>query len=218
MDFQAVLFDMDGVLVASEEHYFVEERAHYATLGAPLDDDKMHQMMGATPASNVKRIRAWYPGLDIPEKMMLSLHEEMLLRGLKRVKSLVPGVERWLRRIRQDGAKLAVASSSPVLLLDYAREHFRFDELFDTIVCGMDVEHGKPAPDIFLEAARRLGADPARCLVVEDSQNGVKAGLAAGMKVVAFTGALMGEPAAGAHWTIPEFSDAWYEKIMNRGV
>ena len=214
MNFQAVLFDMDGVLVASESHYFAEERAHYARLGAPLTEDQMHQMMGATPASNVRRILQWYPEIDIPERMLLSLHNEMLLRGLKEVEGLVPGVENWLRHIRADGAKLAVASSSPQLLLRYARTRFRFDELFDTIVTGMDVEHGKPAPDIFLEAARRLGADPARCLVVEDSQNGVNAGLAAGMKVVAFTGALMAPPAAGAHWTIPEFSDAWYREIM----
>ena len=215
MRFEAVLFDMDGVLIASERYYFAEERAHYAALGAPLTDDQMHQMMGATPASNVKRILNWYPGLEIPEKMLLSLHVEMLLRGLRRVEGLVPGVEDWLRRLRAEGAKLAVASSSPKPMLDYARKRFRYDELFDTIVTGMEVKHGKPAPDIFLEAARRLGADPARCLVVEDSQNGVNAGLAAGMEVVSFTGALMSDPAVGAQWTIPEYTMDWYEKIMN---
>ncbi len=214
MKFRAVLFDMDGVLVASEPHYFAEEAAHYAALGVKLTLEELRQMLGGSPAANVRRILTWHPELDIPEKMLVSMHEEMLLRGLKQVDGLMPGVEEWIRRIRAEGGKLAVASSSPLLLLDYARERFRFGELFDTIVCARDVKNAKPDPDIFLEAARRLDADPADCLVVEDSQNGVKAGLAAGMKVAAFTGALMAPPARGAHWTFPEFSDAWYREIV----
>ena len=218
MKFQAVLFDMDGVLVNSEPHYWAEERKFYQSLGAPLSDEQMQEMMGASPASNTRRVLDWFPNVKIEHAQLIRMHEEMLLRGLKHVDSLVAGAEDWIMRIRASGMKTAVASSSPAPLLDYARERFGFSRLFDTVVCSRDVANAKPAPDIFLEAARRLEAEPALCLVVEDSQNGVNAARAAGMKVAAFTGALAGAPATGADWVVPKFDDAWYRQIFGEAA
>ncbi len=212
--FQAVLFDMDGVLVNSEPHYWAEERVFYRELGVPLSDAQLQAMMGGSPTANTRKVLDWFPDLKIEHDELTRMHEQMLLRGLKQVDSLVDGVADWIERIRASGMKTAVASSSPLLLLDYARERFEFSRLFDTVVCSRDVAHAKPAPDIFLEAARRVGAEPTRCLVIEDSQNGVNAARAASMKVAAFTGALAGSPAEGADWTFPRFDEGWYRRIF----
>lgn len=214
MKFEAVLFDMDGVLVNSEPHYWAEERIFYKSLGMTLTDEQLKGFMGATPAANTRRILEWNPQLKLTHDELTDMHNDMLLRGMKRVESLVDGAEKWLRRIRAEGMKLAVASSSPLRVVDYAAEHFRFPELFDAVVCSRDVVNSKPAPDIFLEAARRVGAEPTKCLVIEDSQNGVRAARAAKMAIAAFTGALMGEPASGADWTFPRYDDLWYEIIF----
>jgi len=215
MKFEAVLFDMDGVLINSEPHYWKEEREFYTALGAPLTDEQLSAMMGASPAANTGRLLSWYPNLGYTHEELIPIHEQVLLHGIMRVESLADGVETWLHRIRADGMKLSVASSAPVLLVDYARQHFHFDELFDAQICCRDVKNAKPAPDIFLEAARRVGVPPEKCLVVEDSQNGVLAARAAGIPVAAYTGALMGPAAKGADWTFPRYDDLWYDVIFN---
>lgn len=218
MKFDAVLFDMDGVLINSEPCYFAEELVFYRDeLGVPITFEQQCAMMGSAPAYNTRQMLNWYPELGISHEKLTEMHEQMLLRGIMRVESLVEGVENWIRDIRADGMKVAVASSSPILLLEYARERFRFDEKFDTVVCSRDVKNAKPAPDIFLEAARRVGAAPERCLVIEDSKNGVKAGVAAGMTVASFTGALMGEPAPGAHIYFDKYNDENYKSIVKAG-
>jgi HAD superfamily hydrolase (TIGR01509 family) len=88
------------------------------------------------------------------------------------------------RALRDQGVRIAVASSSPRERLDRTLRRAGLDELFEVTVAGDEVEHGKPAPDMFLEAAARLGVDPTTCVAVEDSRHGVAAGLAAGMAVV----------------------------------
>ena len=92
-----------------------------------------------------------------------------------------PGARELLDYLHARGIPCAIASSSPMAIIDATVAAQGWDHYFQTHVCGDDVVDGKPAPDIYLEAARRLNVDPAACLTLEDSPNGARAAVAAGM-------------------------------------
>jgi beta-phosphoglucomutase len=97
---------------------------------------------------------------------------------------VLPGVRDWLARLRDDGWRQAVASSSPVHNIGFILHACGIARLFDAIAGYEDVAHGKPAPDVFLLAAKRLGVPPARCVVVEDAAHGVESAHRAGMRAI----------------------------------
>ena len=91
-----------------------------------------------------------------------------------------------MRRLAESGLRLAVASSSNRELIDAVLRRLELADLFAVTVSSEEVARGKPAPDVYLEAARRLGVDPARCVAIEDSASGIRAAHAAGMRVIAY--------------------------------
>ena len=95
-----------------------------------------------------------------------------------------PGADEILKYFRQQGIKTAVASSSSRQQIEGNLKKSGLEEYIDVIVSGTEVEHGKPSPDIFLETARRIGCKPQECYVFEDSENGIKAGSAAGCRSI----------------------------------
>jgi HAD superfamily hydrolase (TIGR01509 family) len=99
---------------------------------------------------------------------------------------VVPGAVEAVRRLHGEGVRLAVASSSNRELIDTVLRRLGLAALFETTVSSEEVARGKPAPDVYLETARRLGLDPARCAAVEDSASGIRAAHAAGMRVIAY--------------------------------
>jgi sugar-phosphatase len=98
---------------------------------------------------------------------------------------LNPGATDAIDRLRSHGLALALASSSPITLIESVLRMGGLEDRFDVVLTGEDEEHGKPYPDVYLTAARRLGVPPERCLAIEDSINGVRAAKAAGMVAVA---------------------------------
>lgn len=115
--------------------------------------------------------------------------------------SLFEGVTAFMDRCRERGLKMALASSADMVKIRInLRETDVPENRFDAIVSGLDIEHRKPAPDIFLKAAERVGADPADCLVIEDAVSGVAAGRAAGARVLALTTTFPASDLSGAHW------------------
>lgn len=203
---KAVLWDMDGVLIDSERYYWQEMDSLYEGMSVFLPHDKKVTFVGSSAMINTGKVKNWYPDLKYTAEELCELHVAALIRGLKRVTEIIPGARRWVDTLHKLGVKSAVATSSVGEMLDYARSTFKLDDIFDTIVTGSDVPRAKPNPDIFLEAARRCGAEPAECVVIEDSQNGVLAAHAAGIKVAVFTGApgLKGAP-------IPEGGDFYFD-------
>ena len=99
---------------------------------------------------------------------------------------LVPGAVEAVRSLHETGLPLAVASSSNRPLIDAVLDAAGIARFFSATVSSEEVERGKPAPDVYLEAARRLGVEPAACVAVEDSSNGIRAAHAAGMYVIAY--------------------------------
>lgn len=196
MNFSAILFDCDGVLVDSEAIYMDIERAHLSRLGLTYSRrDYQERFTGLASADFYKAIEGDYASLGkgaFPDGFADGLDraaKERLDRDLVAVGGIKPLLELYR------GPK-AVASSTRLSRLNEKLRQTGLYHYFDPhIYSGEQVRNGKPAPDLFLFAAANLRAAPKECLVVEDSVNGIRAGRAAGMTVWGFTGGSHGDDA-----------------------
>jgi HAD superfamily hydrolase (TIGR01509 family) len=179
----AVVFDLDGVIVDSE-HVWDEAREGLAReRGGRWHDNAQRDMMGM---SSVEWSRYMHETIGLPEPP-----EETSAEVVRRLEAiyreelpLMPGARDTVERLAASWP-LAVASSSNRPLIDLVLELSGLARFFDATVSSEEVPRGKPAPDVYEEAARRLGVDPTRSAAVEDSENGIRAAKAAGMRVVA---------------------------------
>jgi HAD superfamily hydrolase (TIGR01509 family) len=178
-----MVFDMDGVLLDSEPLHLEATRVLLAEHGVSYEPDLEDNFFGCTDRDVFRALKARYP---------LSPGERELAEAwIARVVSLLPGravpltgVPGVLLRLRERGLRLALASSSAPAIIDTTLTTLGLADTFEVRVSGHEVERGKPSPDIFLEASRRLGVRPAGCLAIEDSMNGLRAALGAGMRCV----------------------------------
>jgi HAD superfamily hydrolase (TIGR01509 family) len=179
----AVVFDLDGVLIESEQVWDAAREQLTGELGGRWHDRAQRDMMGM---SSLEWSRYMHDDLGIslpPEEIndevvrrMLALYREHL--------PLLPGARAAVERLAERWP-LAVASSSNLPLIELVLDLAGIRDRFRTVVSSEEVPHGKPAPDVYLEAARRLGVAPTGCAAIEDSENGLRAAAAAGMRVVA---------------------------------
>ena len=179
----AVVFDLDGVLVDSE-HVWDEVREQLAReRGGRWHDRAQADMMGMS-SPEWSRYMHDVIGLDeTPEEINDEVVRRMQARYAESL-PLVPGAIEAVRRLA-DRFRLGLASSSNRPLIDAVLETTGLGEVFEATVSSEEVANGKPAPDVFLEAARRLGVPPEQAVAVEDSANGIRAAHAAGMRVIA---------------------------------
>ncbi len=179
----AVIFDLDGVLVDSEI-WWDEIRLGFARRhDRAWTSDDQAAVMGANSAGWARIMRERLD-LDLPEA---AIEREVVDGVVARYRADgAPGIDGAVEAVRRIAAAhpVAVASSAHRAVIDAALEAIGLTATFRVVVSSDEVDHGKPAPDVYLEAARRLGVDPRDCLVVEDSKNGAAAGRAAGMTVV----------------------------------
>lgn len=182
-DFAGYIFDLDGTLVDTMPlHYRAWNQAMQAAgLSCPLDED-MFYSLGGVPTREVASLIAQHYGLRIdPEKVFH--HKEALFTALQGDARLIEPVVAIARRLAAT-RPLAVASGGPRDIVRRSLEMTGLAPLFRAVVTPEDVARGKPAPDLFLLAARKLGVPPGRCLVFEDAEPGFKAAEAAGMSCV----------------------------------
>jgi HAD superfamily hydrolase (TIGR01509 family) len=175
----AVVFDMDGVLVDSEPVHAEATRLVLADHGIAYEggDD----FFGFTDQEVFRVLRARHR-LDADEGMLAEAWVQRVVPLLSQRLQPMTGVPDVLERLRVSGYRLSLASgSAPSIIVETLRV-LGIARLFEHVVSAQDVGRGKPAPDIFLEAARRLGLPPDRCLVVEDSRNGLRSAVAAEMR------------------------------------
>ena len=179
----AVVFDLDGVIVDSEQVWDEVREDYVRESGGTYTDQSARDMMGMSSPewSSYMAEALRVPGT--PEEINAAIVERMLAR-YGESPPLLPGAVEAVRRI---GAwvPLAIASSSNRQLIDVVLRVSGLAADFGVTVSSEEVPRGKPSPDVYLEAARRLGVDPARCGAVEDSHNGIRSAKAAGMRVVA---------------------------------
>jgi HAD superfamily hydrolase (TIGR01509 family) len=179
----AVVFDLDGVLLDSEQRWNEAKEALVRETGGTWRDEAPHVMMGmSSPEWSAYLMNDLAVPLGQPE-----INREVVRRmedGYRAGLPLLPGAGETVRALAARWP-LGLASSSNRELIDLFLELAGFGDAFRVTVSSEEVARGKPSPDVYLEAASRLGADPARCVAIEDSSNGIRAGHAAGMAVIA---------------------------------
>lgn len=191
----AVLFDLDGVLLDTEPLYTEATQAVLAPYGKSFEWALKREMIGR---SDVESAELLVSRLELP----ISAREYLALRapGLERLfahSPVMPGAEALVAALAARAVKMAVGTSSRSRLYQLKSQPHAWFSHFSAVVCGDDpaVTAFKPAPDIFLTAAARLGVAPAECVVVEDSPAGVLAALRAGMRVIALPAPELGSDA-----------------------
>lgn len=192
---RAVLYDMDGLMVDTEPIHFKAFRAYMRRFGVEMPESFMASFVGYTEADNLNDLKREY-GIEKPVQEMVAERRAVYLE-LIRTEPIIPFPGFWeaSQEARRRGFKQAVVSSSireqvKVILRRLFEAHPEYgnpESYFDAIVTGDDVTRHKPAPDIYLLAAERLGLPPADCLVLEDTPPGVAAAAEAGMIAIAVT-------------------------------
>jgi HAD superfamily hydrolase (TIGR01509 family) len=180
---RAVVFDLDGVIIDSEESWEEVRRAYAAEHGRQFLPDSQERMMGMSTGEWARHL-AVDVGIDVPpEQVATDVLDRMAIR-YRTALPLVPGAVPAVRRLAER-FPLALASSSARVLIDQVLENARLTDAFRATLSTEEVPRGKPFPDVYLEAAKRLGVPPEACAAVEDSSNGLRSAAAAAMAVIA---------------------------------
>ena len=182
---ELVIFDCDGVLVDSETIALGCARKAFGELGVSLSDERTRDLFLGVSQPAMRATALTTLGVDLPEGFESGLTQRTVAAFERELK----GVEGLREALSGLGAPVCVASSSPPERIRASLRIVGYADLFSArVYSATEVEHGKPAPDLVLHAARRLGAQPAGCLVIEDSAPGVVAARRAGMTAFGFTG------------------------------
>jgi beta-phosphoglucomutase len=175
---------MDGTLLDSAEYHWLAWREILAGEGFELAH---HQFVATFGQRNDTILRDWL-GADLPidEIDRIGEAKEARYRALVQAGgiTLLPGVERWLKRLQADGWRQAIASAAPRANVEAIVAALGIAAYFDAISSAEDVQRGKPDPQVFLIAAERLGVPPARCIVVEDAPAGIEGAHRGGMRAI----------------------------------
>ena len=180
--FDAIIFDMDGTLVDTERLGFKGWGLAAAELGADVPRELAVSFVGHNEPAVLAMLTDAIGDADLARRVF-DLHWQKRRELAETELEAKPGALDALRTLKAEGYRLAVASSSGREIIEINLSRAGMLDYFDAITAGTEVENGKPAPDIFLLAAQKLGIEPARAAVIEDSPNGVRAGHAAGMQV-----------------------------------
>lgn len=204
---EAIIFDMDGVIIDSEP--FIREAAirMFAEKGLTVQPEDFLPFTGAGEDRFIGGVAEKYGvKLDlVPDKARTYEFYGEIVKG--RLDPL-PGVHEFIAKARARGLKLAVASAADRVKVDINLSEIGLSEdAFDAVITGSDVTHKKPDPEIFVTAAAKMGVEPANCLVCEDAVNGTKAARAAGMRCLGITTSFTPED-LGADWHAPNLAAA----------
>lgn len=181
--YRAVVFDMDGVIADSEPVYYEAINAVLAPLGKSFTPQLQRAIMGHGVAETWAVV-AKELALEGPLDGLVDAYDRELCRRLALVRETLPGVRELIAALRGRSVPVGLASSSWPGWIDALLRGVGLEDAFDARVSAIEVAHGKPAPDVYLLAAERLGVAPERCIAIEDTPTGLAAAAAAGMLAV----------------------------------
>ncbi|HEX8351760.1 MAG TPA: HAD-IA family hydrolase [Pyrinomonadaceae bacterium] len=180
---RAALWDVDGTLIDSREYHWLSWLGALAAEGFEVTPEQFDESFGRR---NEEILRDYFPAYSAADIARVGEAKEAAYRGLVRERGieLLPGVRRWLERLRERGWLQAVASSAPRKNLEVIISSLGLEKYFSAVASAEDVTEGKPDPRVFLAAAEKLGVPAASCVVVEDAPAGTEAARRAGMRSV----------------------------------
>jgi beta-phosphoglucomutase len=187
--FEAFIFDMDGVLIDSETFYSEMEQITFRKLGLNIPHEEHITYQGTATDEMWIKIKSRH---EIPHSLeeLVKMTNDLTIpvfRAMDRMEPM-PGVYELLKTLKSRKIPLALASSSIPEVIDIVLEKTGLHSMFNVVVSSRMVGKSKPAPDIFLLAAGELGVSPGKCIVIEDSTNGITAAKKAGMYCIAYNG------------------------------
>jgi haloacid dehalogenase superfamily, subfamily IA, variant 3 with third motif having DD or ED/haloacid dehalogenase superfamily, subfamily IA, variant 1 with third motif having Dx(3-4)D or Dx(3-4)E/beta-phosphoglucomutase family hydrolase len=183
---KAFIFDMDGVIIDSEPLHFEVDELTGRHFGVDVNKEYLERFVGMTNPEMWRIIREEH-GIPHTVDEIIAFQSEKKLRHLEALEiEPIDGIRDLLEELRRHDIAIGLASSSPRVFIEAVLAKFKIRDDFTCIVSGEEVANGKPAPDIYLEAARQLGVSPEQCVVLEDSRNGALAAKRAGMRCIGF--------------------------------
>ncbi len=184
---KAVIFDMDGLLIDSEPLWSRAFKQAFGTIGITITDQDMFDIRGFRQIESVRYLYSKYHAKGASQKDIVSLIHADMMAMIKSDGKLLPGVRQALGVCQKAALPMAIASSSPTMIIDAVVDGLDIRGFFDQVHSGELEPYGKPHPGIFISTAELLGVAPDQCLVFEDAPSGVLAAKAARMKCVAVT-------------------------------
>jgi HAD superfamily hydrolase (TIGR01509 family) len=183
---EAVIFDMDGVIIDSEPFHWEVNKRIFGFLGIHVPDEEYRQFIGTSNTDMWTAIKRKF-GLAQPVSELTAMQQSGNIEYMKnnRIDSVCGAVD-LIHYLKKEKILIALASSSPYTVIDIVLHTLNLKNCFDIIVSGEDFKNGKPAPDIFLKTAMLLHVSPEQCVVIEDSTHGVHAAKEANMKCIGF--------------------------------
>jgi beta-phosphoglucomutase family hydrolase len=183
-DIRAVIFDMDGVIVDSEPLHLLAYQEFFNRHNIGYTAEHNAEFLGTKDIWMAQVLIDRHALPETPESMVKT-KEAILMRLLTETAVARPGLSDILTKAKQAGLPMSIASSATLPTIHLVVDRLNIRNYFDALTSGDEVANGKPAPDVFLLAAKRLAVEPRHCLVIEDTLNGIKAAKAAGMMCIA---------------------------------
>ncbi|UBM60306.1 HAD-IA family hydrolase [Marinilongibacter aquaticus] len=204
--FEAVIFDMDGVLVDSEPFWQKAENEVFSRLGVQLEDSLCAQ----TKYMTTREVTAfWFERNPWKSKSFSEVEKAVIdtvIQLIRKEDCEISGVVHFIRKLKSSGFKLALATNSPFIIIPEVLKKLNLEGIFDAVSSAEFEEQGKPHPAIYSNTAKKLAIRPDRCLVIEDSNSGIRAAQSAGMPVAGFMHSGLNATLQQADYLIHHFS------------
>ncbi len=204
---QGVLFDMDGVLVDSEKYICEAAMQMFKEKGLIVNPEDFKPFVGKGENKYIGGVAEKY-NFEVDTEEVKARTYELYEHISKDKLNPLPGVYEFIKTCRKKNLSIAVATSADEIKMNINLRAIGLSNSFDATINGLEIEHKKPHPDIYLHAAKLLNAAPSECLVVEDAVSGVKAGKRAGAKVLALLTSFSKEELSDADWICDDLSNA----------
>ncbi len=216
---KGIIFDLDGTMVDSMWMWRQIDNEFMAAHGLDMTDELEEAIEGMSFRETAEYFVRTYPLKETADELM-DIWVDMAIHKYRYEVPLKPGMAEFLPEMKRRGIRMGIATSNARILLDAVAQAHGLYEYMDAILTANEVKRGKPAPDVFLAVADKLDLEPADCLVFEDISQGIRAGLAAGMKVCAvsdeYSRAQEAQKRALAHYYIDSYAqvlDGTYERL-----
>lgn len=217
MSDNAIIFDMDGVLIDSEPAYLEMNRKMFEEFGIEMDDEDYKALVGLPSIPMWKMLKEKYSlKNEVGDFILLEKKRMLEILDSDIITKPIKGINELTAELKKNNLRLSVASSSSKDNIDFVLNKLKIRSEFEFVISGEEVLNGKPSPDIFLKVSEHLKIAPDSCFVIEDSANGITAANSAGMKSIGFTNnGTNTQDLSDADMIIDKFDDEGISEILN---